>query len=355
MRPHGRDRVPEAGAVLDGQPLDGVGVVAAPDLREIAQHAGVKPAAAAGAPLKQHLGETLRQRLQQAVDAQHTAVGGFALALGRQRAAVHVAEVAVHIPLDVGDVVVLQKVGHPAQDKIDDFGPGQVQRQLAAAGGGAAAGQRQRPVGVGAVEVGILADHLGLDPDAEPHAQRVHAVDQRVQPAGQLGGVDLPVAQAAVVVVALAEPAVVQHHQLHAQRGGFFGNGGDLVGREVKVGGFPVVDQHRPPGVAPGAAADIPPQKTVVQPRQRAQARAGVRQDDLGRGKGLPRLQQPAKAFVLDAGDDAHQAGLRLLDIGAETAGVRQHDAAAVAGLLGGVVVAQDDEGVVVVAGRPPG
>ena len=105
MAAHGAGRVAEGSAVLDLEPVDGVGVVAAPDLGAVVEHTRVEPAAAAGAPLEQHLGEVRRQAAQQVVQAQHIAVGRLALALGGQHAAVHVGHVAVHVPLDVGDVV----------------------------------------------------------------------------------------------------------------------------------------------------------------------------------------------------------------------------------------------------------
>ena len=52
---------------------------------------------------------------------------------------------------------------------------------------------------------------------AEFHAHVVDLLGKTVQAAGELVPVDDPIAQGAIVGVALSEPAVVQHHQIHIQ------------------------------------------------------------------------------------------------------------------------------------------
>ena len=73
-----------------------------------------------------------------------------------------------------------------------------------------------------AIEIGVGIDHLRLDPQAEIHAECMHFVDERLEAVGELLLVDIPVAEAGVVVFALAEPAVVHDKAVHAERGGFF-------------------------------------------------------------------------------------------------------------------------------------
>ncbi|MNW17813.1 hypothetical protein D3C71_2171300 [compost metagenome] len=48
------------------------------------QNARIESATAAGAAFKQHMREVHREFLHYPVESQHIAVGGFALALGRQ-------------------------------------------------------------------------------------------------------------------------------------------------------------------------------------------------------------------------------------------------------------------------------
>ena len=96
-----------------------------------------------------------------------------------------------------------------------------------------------------AVEVAIRIDHLGFHPEAEIHAEAVDVVDQRGQAVGEFLGIHGPIAQAGVVVVARAEPAIVHHEALHAQFRGLVGE--RLLSRLIdgELGGFPRVVEHR--------------------------------------------------------------------------------------------------------------
>ena len=49
---------------MDTQTVDGIAVVAAPDLRRIVKHTAVEPAAAPAAALNKDLGKVLTQTLQ---------------------------------------------------------------------------------------------------------------------------------------------------------------------------------------------------------------------------------------------------------------------------------------------------
>ena len=126
--------------MLDGQTFNGVGVVAAPDLGEVGQHTGVKAAAAAGTALKQHVGEGGGQPVQQPVDAQHVPVCHFALPFRRQRTAVYIGHVAVHVPFHIFNMVVAQKITEHLGQVIHHFVPAKVQHQLVPAHGGVASG-----------------------------------------------------------------------------------------------------------------------------------------------------------------------------------------------------------------------
>ena len=69
MGAHCTDRITEGGAVLDAQPINGVSVVAAPDLRRVVEHTAVKPASSPAAPLNQDIGIIPVQPLQQIINA----------------------------------------------------------------------------------------------------------------------------------------------------------------------------------------------------------------------------------------------------------------------------------------------
>ena len=91
-------------SVLYLEALDGVGIVGAPDLRRIIEHARVESGAAAGAVLKQKVGEIGEQALLDLVNSENIAVPYLALSLGREHLVADLAELTVHVPLYVLDI-----------------------------------------------------------------------------------------------------------------------------------------------------------------------------------------------------------------------------------------------------------
>src|ERR1017187_9178979 len=75
------------------------------------------------------------------------------------------------------------------------------------------------PVGMFFKQVALRIDHFRLDPNTKVHAALVRLAGKIWQSARQFVGVDLPVAQAGVVVIAwmrVAKPAVVQQKRVRA-------------------------------------------------------------------------------------------------------------------------------------------
>ena len=137
---------------------------------------------------------------------------------------------------------------------VDDLGPAHVEDELLAALGPLPAGDADRPVRVSLEQLAALADHLGLDPQAELQAERLDRAGQPVDAVGQLAAVDEPVAERRRVVVALPEPAVVEDEQLDPQLLRDGRHREEPIGVEIEVRALPVVDQHRPRPIAPRAA-----------------------------------------------------------------------------------------------------
>ena len=141
-----------------------------------------------------------RQPPVQLVHAEDVAVEELALAVGRDRRRPRLGDVAVHVPLDVVD--------RRAREHRRSARPRCGRRPRAAAKSSTsccaalrprAARDADRPVGMGAEQVAVRVDHLGLDPQAELEPQAVDVPDQRLDPAGQLAPVDDPVAERRVV------------------------------------------------------------------------------------------------------------------------------------------------------------
>ena len=278
----------------------------------------------------------------------------LALAVGGQGGGPHVGQAAVHVPLYIGDIGTGANSLDLRVNVLPHLGAGEIQHQLVAAPGGGAAGDAQRPVGVLPIELAVLADHLRLNPDAEGHAQRLNPGHQGLQPAGQLFLVDNPVAQAAVVVIPLAKPAVIHDKKFDAQGGGGFGEVHQLVGVKIEVGGFPVVDEHRAARSRAGVLNQVLPDGPVVLPAHLAQAAGRTDKRTLGGSEALAGLQGPAELVGIDSHNQPGIVILTGLHLGLEIAAVQQQGSIAQAIVLVGAVIAEDDKGVVLVAGGAP-
>ncbi len=88
--------------------------------------------------------------------------------------------IAVHVPLDVGDVVVREQGVEQTEHVGERLRPTEVEHELVAAEHRLVPIGRERPVGVVAEQVTVRVDHLGLDPDPELHPEPGDVVDQRL-------------------------------------------------------------------------------------------------------------------------------------------------------------------------------
>ena len=181
------------------------------------------------------------QPVEHGVEAQHV----------RMRAAAPVrpagvADVAVHVPLQVGDGVLAQEHVDRRVDVIAHLRPAEVEHELVAEAELRGGRRSQHPVGMGAEEVAVRVDHLRLDPQPELHPRRPHPVDQGVEAVRVDGGVYRPVPEARGVVAAALEPAVVEHEPLRADGGGAVHEVGEHGGVLVEIDRLPGVVVDRP-------------------------------------------------------------------------------------------------------------
>ena len=183
-----------------------------------------------------------------AADAVHQGIDRTRLPR-RRRAPQRIAgerEVAVHVPLDVGDRVVLEHGIDAAEQVAAHLGPRKIENELIAREEQGTAFHLQHPVRMRAEEFGRGVHHFRLEPDAEFHAEASHMIDQRLEPIRILSAVDVPVAKTGGVVVAPPEPAVVQHEALDPQLCRRIGLGYQGLKAMVEVISFPGVERHRP-------------------------------------------------------------------------------------------------------------
>ena len=165
------------------------------------------------------------------------------------------------VPFDIVDGIVAQHRGDTVVEQFLDLRQRHVQHQLLTPL--YLVLRAQNPIGVGAVEVTIARDHLGLEPEAEMHPQALNMVDQRGQPLGVFARINDPVAQTAGVVVALSEPAVIQHETLCPQSGSTVGDIGQDRPVVVEIHRFPTVVMDGARGLGLGPCHDAVAQMTL--------------------------------------------------------------------------------------------
>ena len=143
------------------------------------------------------------------------------------------------------------------------------------------------PVGVHFIKLAFGRNHLRFEPETELQPQPLNFFCQTANAVWQLFLVGEPVPQRGSVVIAVAEPAVVQHHQLHACLFSFLRNGNNFVFIKLKRCGLPVICQNRAvfvPERAPGKPGAIEP---VISAGHAAKPFAGINHNGLRRGKGF--------------------------------------------------------------------
>ena len=183
--------------------------------------------------------EALAQHVQQPVKLTGLGVGGGFTVVSRLH------QLAVHVPLHVVDRMLAQQPAHAFHKIIKSLRNVEVEHQLMTPGRLGIARQRQHPVRMRAIQIGVRVDHLRLNPDAKLHAEPFDVVNHRRQAIRIFFLIQIPVAQRGVVVIAAFEPAVVNNKALHAQRGGLVGHPHDVIRIVVEVDPLPGIEVYR--------------------------------------------------------------------------------------------------------------
>ena len=97
---------------------------------------------------------------------------------------------------------------------------------------------------------------------------------------------------------------------------------------------------------------DILPENAVEIPGKAVEALRGEGQDRLRRMENLPRRQLPGEALRLQAGNHAHASGLIRFNFLQMASGIHQHEAVGIPRAFRGCPVAEDDEGILLMAGH---
>ena len=232
----------QSGVSLVREPLERVEAVAGPDAVGAVEDAEVDPRAAGRAALDLQSRVTGLELVEKAVERERVLVHP-ADAAG-PAAGIH--EVAVVIPLQVGDRVLVEQGVQSRRDVVVRVRMGEIEDLLLPRRRGQCHPAPQYPVRMPACQVAVGIDHLGLDPQPELHAEVTDMVDQRMQALRPYVFVDEPIAETGRVVAPAREPAVVEHESFDADVGGGIRESRQLLEGVVEVHGLPRVEGDRP-------------------------------------------------------------------------------------------------------------
>ena len=221
---HGYGREEVAGSPLHIYALQGVGIVACPELVEVWQCAPVDTSAAGSAILYGQFGIFGADALQHLLKAAVIFDEEVALVVGCEILRTVVRDVHVGVPLDV---VNLRILGHHVVDdgehEVLHLRIAEVEHHLCAAASAleVAVGSLYNPFGMLLEEFALGIGHLRLKPNTELYALLLGFGKQTLNAVRQLLLVYNPVAKRTVVdatLVLIAKPSVVHDEQFAAHR-----------------------------------------------------------------------------------------------------------------------------------------
>ena len=246
------------------------------------------------------------------------------LSLWRAAGGKGLGEMAVEVPFHIVDDARLEDLRDRRHDVVLHLRPREVKHELMAAEGHRSVRRAQHPVGMRTIEVAVLRDHLRLEPEAEFQPAPVRRGRDALDAALELFPVDRPVAERGIVVVPMAEPAVVEHEELEPEIRRARSERVHLLVVEVEIRRLPVVDEDRAHRVAVFAAQEMLAIRRMERLRHSVQPVRRVDADDFRRLERLSRRELPGEIRWVQPRDDARRAELLHLRLHREAAAVNQ-------------------------------
>ena len=155
----------------------------------------------------------------------------------------------VGIPLYIVNLVrEFHHIIENAIDKVLDLRICHVQKVLVAHRSSSVDIVLDNPVRMLLIKLAFRIDHLRLNPDAELEAFLVRMGCDKVNAFRQFGNIDLPIAQAGLVIVAwifVGKPAIIEDKHLKPHVGRIIDHVGQCLGIEIEIRAFPAVQKSR--------------------------------------------------------------------------------------------------------------
>ena len=274
----------------------------------------------------------------------------LALPVRGEQSRTRVGNIAVKVPFDIVYFIFREHGVHLVENVVAHIFSGHIENILMPAYAGLAVRNMDAPVGVGAEQLRVGGDHLRLVPYSEFQPESVYSVYKLAQAAFELVLVYEPVAQRVVVVVALAEPAVVHDEHIHAEFLCALRERDELVRIKIEERRLPAVYQQRTLLRSVFSGDEIEVIELMIYPAHLADALARVNHDRLGSLEALARLKMPGEICRIYAHEYARSARIVALGAKLEVAAVNKIEAVCLAAVLAGILRDESRKWVLAVA-----
>ena len=162
-------------------------------------------------------------------------------ALAVRRCGVYIRNTAIHIPLDIFHISLIQNCTNLIVNAIYYFFSGEIEHELMSGTVRTASRDYKSPVRMLTVELAVLVDHLRLDPDTEFQSHAVDVLDQFSKRTSKFFFVYFPVSKSSQVAVTVTEPAVVHYEHLDAELRRLRRQFEKRLSCKIKIRSFPAV------------------------------------------------------------------------------------------------------------------
>ena len=209
----------------------------------------------------------------------------------------------------------------------------------------------QNPVGMLPVKQAFFRDHFRFEPESEFQSEVIDFPHQSAEIA-DLGRIHKPVAERSRVIVALAEPAVVQHQHLDSKLRRTLCNTEEFFRIEIEIGGFPAVHEKRTLFPRPAVPDQMIPHEIMEIARHASEPLPGEGQAGFRSFKRLSGSERPGEHLRVDAEHKPGRPVLFAFRFDQEIAAVCQKRSADVSGIFRCVMRGQCDRRTVLMSGR---
>ena len=200
-----------------------------------------------------------------------------------------------------------------------------------------------------AVEVAVFIDHFGFDPDTELESFSVYPVDQFLHLAAELLFIDVPVAESGIIIISLAEPAVIQDQHIHSERDCLLCQSEDIRSVKIHIERFPAVEKNRAHLIAPFSTAHMLSDAVLQVVGKRFKSGTGEAHDHFRRRELFTGSKRIGKLLLHKTQLHSGLVVLVFACVAAESAAVDKLHRVAAAGCLCCLFLGKDHHGVVLV------